>query len=57
MKTNQEKKPLTFGEFIMAAYDALGNPQAKGVVCLAVNAHLIEFRGQNRFLMSQRVTK
>jgi hypothetical protein len=49
MKANCRKGHLTFGEFIMAVYDACGRQKAKGVVRLAVNAHLVEFRGQRRF--------
>jgi len=32
----------------MAAYDAFGKRRAKGMVWLAVNAHLVEFRGRQR---------
>jgi hypothetical protein len=41
MKANQAKKALTFGEFIMAAYDAWGKQRARGVVWLAMSAHLV----------------
>jgi hypothetical protein len=57
MRTNQEKKALTFGEFIMAAYDAWGKRRASGIVRLAVNAHLIEFQGRQRFEFSTRSPK
>lgn len=53
MKFDPAKKALTFGEFIMAAYDAWGKPQAKGIVWLAVNAQLVEFRGPRRFVISE----
>ena len=54
MKTNQKEKALTFGEFIMAAHDAWGKRRARGIVCLAVNAHLVEFQGQRRFVFTKR---
>jgi hypothetical protein len=53
MKANHDRKVLTFGELIMAVYDALGKRRAKGIVWLAVNAHLVEFRGQERFVISE----
>lgn len=54
MKTNQNEKALTFGEFIMAAHDAWGKRRARGIVCLAVNARLVEFQGKQRFVFSKR---
>jgi len=54
MKANHEKKTLTFGEFIMAAFAACGKRRARGIVWLAVNARLVEFRGQRRFVISER---
>jgi hypothetical protein len=52
MKTHPRKKPLTFGEFVAAAYRVWGERRAKGFIQLALKAHLIEFRGQNRFVFS-----
>jgi hypothetical protein len=54
VKTNCRRKPLTFGEFIAAAHDAWGERRASGLVWLAVNTNLIEFRGQKRFVFSKR---
>lgn len=51
MKTNQEQKALTFGEFIASVYDAGGRQKAEGKVRLAVNARLLEFRGHDRFVI------
>ena len=51
MKANCRKGHLTFGEFIMAAYDACGRQKAEGIVRLAVNAHLVEFRGHDRIVI------
>ena len=53
MKTNGKKRVLTFGDFIAAAYRAWGTRRAKGLVWLAVNAHLVEFRGRQRFVISE----
>ena len=52
MKTNRRKKALTFGEFIASVYDAYGKPKAMGIVRLAVKARWVEFRGQQRFVIS-----
>jgi hypothetical protein len=51
MKAHQEKKALTFGEFIMAVYDAWGKQRARGIVWLTINAHLVEFQGHDRFVI------
>ena len=52
MKTQQRKKTLTFGEFIASVYDACGRKKAKGIVQLAFKAHWVEFRGEQRFMLS-----
>jgi|HubBroStandDraft_1064217.scaffolds.fasta_scaffold241208_2 hypothetical protein len=52
MKTQPRKKPLTFGEFVAGAYRAWGERCAKGYIQLAIKAHVIEFRGQKRFVFS-----
>jgi len=49
METKQRKKTLRFGDFIMATYDAFGKRRAKGIIRLALKAHLIEFQGSQRF--------
>jgi hypothetical protein len=54
MKTNCRKKSLTFGEFITAVHDAWGRRRATGIVRLAIKARLIEFRGQQRLIISDR---
>ena len=38
-----------FGELIAAVYDACGRQKADGIVRLAVNARLLEFRGHDHF--------
>ena len=44
---------MTFGDFIAAAYRAWGRRRAKGLVWLAVNAHLVVFRGRQRLVISE----
>ena len=53
MKTNCRKRYLTFGDFIAHAYDVCGKRKARGMVWLAVKAHLIEFRGKQRLMISE----
>jgi hypothetical protein len=52
-KTNGKKRVLMFGDFIVAAYRAWGRRQAKGLVWLAVNARLVEFRGPLHVVISE----
>jgi hypothetical protein len=52
MKKSCRKKVLRFGEFITNTYDVCGKHKARGFVRLAIKAHLIEFRGQQRFEIS-----
>jgi len=52
MNPHSKKKPLTFGDFVAASYRAWGKRRAGGIIRLAVKAHLIEFRGQQRFEIS-----
>jgi len=51
MKSNCRKKSLTFGEFIARVYDIWGEHKAGGIIRLAIKTHLIEFRGQQRFVI------
>jgi hypothetical protein len=53
MKTNCRKKALTFGEFITGIYDVCGKRKARGMVWLAIQARLIEFRGKHRLVISE----
>ena len=52
MKTNHKKKALRFGDLIAAVYGACGKRRARGILRLAVNAHVVEFAGQQRFVIS-----
>lgn len=51
MKSNQRKKALTFGDLVATVYNACGRRKARGILWLAVNAHLVEFRGRNRYVI------
>ena len=53
MITNDRKTGMTFGDFIAAAYRAWGKRRAKGLVWLAVNARVVEFRGPQRIEISE----
>jgi hypothetical protein len=52
MKIIYKQKALTLGDFIAAVYAAHGKQKAKRIVRLAINAHLVEFRGYDRFVIS-----
>jgi hypothetical protein len=52
-RINGKKPAFTFGDFIAAAYRAWGARRAKGLVWLAVNARLVEFRGPERIEISE----
>jgi hypothetical protein len=53
MKTNGRKRGLVFGDFIVAAYGFCRARRARGLVRLAVNEHLVMFRGRQRFVISE----
>jgi hypothetical protein len=52
MNTRQKKKGLKFGDLVTAVYDACGKRRARGILSLAVNAHLVAFRGHFHYLIS-----
>jgi hypothetical protein len=58
IKAHPRRKPLTFGDFVAGVYQAWGERRAIGIVRLAIDAHVIEFRGTERFIVSSvlRVT-
>jgi len=51
MKLDHKAKLLTFGDLVTAAYDVGGGKKGAGILRLAVNAHLVEFQGQDRFVI------
>jgi hypothetical protein len=52
VKTNDTKRAMTLGDFIAGAYRSWGTSRAKGLVWLAVNARLVEFRGPQLIVIS-----
>jgi hypothetical protein len=52
MNSISKKKALTFGGYIAAVCEAYGSRRGKTIVQHAVNAHLLKFRSQRRFLVS-----
>jgi hypothetical protein len=53
IQPNGKKRAFAFGDFIVAAYGACGARGAKGLVRLAVNEHLLMFRGRQRFVIAE----
>jgi hypothetical protein len=52
MKAHPTGRPLTFGDFVAGVYHTWGKRRAKGIIQLAIKAHVIEFRGTDRFGVS-----
>ncbi|HTS16177.1 MAG TPA: hypothetical protein VMP11_01255 [Verrucomicrobiae bacterium] len=48
MRANPRKKALTFGNLIETVYGVCGNRRARGIIRLAIDAHLVVFREQQR---------
>jgi|HubBroStandDraft_5_1064220.scaffolds.fasta_scaffold551073_1 hypothetical protein len=46
------RRPLTFGDFVAGVYHIWGERKAIGIVRLAVEVHVVEFRGKERFMIS-----
>jgi hypothetical protein len=44
MKVNYRKKALTLGNLIETVYGVCGNRRAKGIIRLAIDAHVVVFR-------------
>jgi hypothetical protein len=58
MKANHKKRALTFGNLIETVYGVCGNRRARGIIRLAIDAHIVVFREQRRVLdsLSRRIT-
>ena len=52
-RTNGKKRILRFGDFIASAYRVWGRRRANELVRVAVNEQLVEFRGRQRFVISE----
>jgi hypothetical protein len=46
MKTNHKQKALTLGNLIETVYGVCGNRRARGIIRLAIDAHVVVFREQ-----------
>ncbi len=52
MKTDRKCKPLTLGDLIAAVYHIVGKHRAPGMMRLAINAHVVGFRGHRHGVSS-----
>ena len=52
LKANHEQKALTPGNLIETVYGVCGNRRARGIIRLAVDAHVVVFREQRHALDS-----
>ena len=51
--TTGKRRMLTFGDVVAASYRTLGARKAIAFLRLAVNAHLLVFRGRQRFVIPE----
>ena len=51
MKVRHKKKQLRFGDWVARVYDVYGERNAPKIVQLAVKAHAVTFREQQRFMI------
>jgi hypothetical protein len=58
MKANHKQKALRFGNLIETVYGVCGNRRARGIIRLAIDAHIVVFREQQRVfdLLNRRAT-
>jgi hypothetical protein len=58
MKANHKKKALTFGNLVETVYGICGNRRARGIIRLAIDAHVVVFREQRRAfdLLNRRIS-
>jgi len=52
-RTHGKSRVFRFGDFVAAVYRVWGRHRAKELVRLALNTHLIEFRGRQHFVISE----
>jgi hypothetical protein len=48
MKANHKQKALTLGNLVETVYGICGNRRARGIIRLAMDAHVVVFREQQR---------
>jgi hypothetical protein len=58
MQAIHKKRALTFGNLIETVYGVCGNRRARGIIRLAIDAHIVVFQKQRRVLdlLSRGVT-
>jgi hypothetical protein len=49
MKGLPKKKTMELGDLIAAVYEACGRQRARGILRLAIGAHLVTFRGRHPY--------
>ncbi len=52
MKNLPTKKTLRLGDLITAVYEACGRQKARGILRLALDAHLVTFRSRHPYQLS-----
>ena len=53
MKSKPAKKALTFGNLVTNFYHTYGKRKANGILRLATEAKLVEFRGRDHYILSR----
>ncbi len=51
-KPHTRRKALTFGDFVAGVYHLWGERKAISIVRLALDKHVVEFRGTERYIIS-----
>jgi hypothetical protein len=55
IKAHPRKRLLAFGDFVAGVYHTWGKRRGKGIVQLAIKAHVIEFCGTECFVHFARI--
>jgi hypothetical protein len=53
MKNLETKKTIRLGDLIAAVYEACGRQKARGILRLALDAHLVTFRSRRPYQLSR----
>jgi len=56
-RTTGKRRMLTFGDVVAASYRTWGARKAKAFLRLTVNAHVLVFRGRQRFVIPEVLHK
>ena len=52
MNTSAKRRHLTFGDLVVEVFDHYGKVQARAILKLAVNVHLVRFCGPNQYVIN-----